>query len=199
MEEVSDEVFWKNKIKQYFKIFAICIIAVIVCVIGALLVLVWFIETTPLPGVGDGIPPNTFDDWTLNYVVGFIILIILWELLLVGAPAALFFGVGGYLWWKKLPDEEKQVFKDREKRGKKYKHPKNAGSSGGFSIFMYIAYCIVIAIDGNYNTRFGQLDYSYFIYAWCFTFMWLLIIFGIPVVIILLLYCYFKVWRKKSE
>lgn len=195
MEEVSDEVFWKNKIKQYFKIFAICIIAVIVCAIGALLVLVWFIETSTLGGQGEW----TFNNWTLNYVVGFMILIILWELLLVAVPAALFFGLGGYLWWKKLPDEEKQVFKGREKKeGKKYQHPKNAGGSGGFSLFMFIAYCIVIAIDGNYNTRFGLLDYSYFIYAWFFTFMWLLIIFGIPVAIILLI-VYFKVWRKKSE
>ena len=194
MEDVSDEVFWKNKIKQYRKIFVICVIAVIVCAIGALLVLVWFIESSPLGGQGEW----TFNDWTLNYVVGFIILIILWELLLVAVPAALFFGLGGYLWWKKLPHEEKQVFKDREKKGKKYQHPKNVGGSGGFSLFMFIAYCIVIAIDGNYNTRFGQLDYSYFIYAWFFTFMWLLIIFGVPVVIILLI-VYFKVWKKKLE
>jgi len=195
MEDVSDEVFWKNKIKQYWKIFAICIIAVIVCAIGVLLVLVWFIETSTLGGQGEW----TFNQWTLNYVVGFMILIILWELLLVGVPAALFFGVGGYLWWKKLPDEEKQVFKGREKKErKKYGKTKNWGGGGGFNIFMFIAYCIVIAIDGNYNTRFGLLDYSYFIYAWFFTFMWLLIIFGIPVAIILLI-VYFKVWRKKSE
>ncbi len=194
MEDVSAEVFWKNKIKKYWKIFVICIIAVIVCAIGALLVLVWFIETSTLGGQGEW----TFNRWTLDYVVGFMILIILWELLLVAAPAVLFFGLGGYLWWKKLPDEEKQVIKDREKKGKKYQHPKNAGGSGGFSLFMFIAYCIVIAIDGNYNTRFGLLDYSYFIYAWFFTFMWLLIIFGIPVAIILLI-VYFKVWRKKSE
>ncbi|MFX1320602.1 MAG: hypothetical protein ACFFAQ_03050 [Promethearchaeota archaeon] len=195
MEDVSDEIFWKNIIKQYWKIFVICIIAVIVCAIGVLLVLVWFIETSTLGGQGEW----TFNQWTLNYVVGFMILIILWELLLVGVPAALFFGVGGYLWWKKLPDEEKQVFKGREKREKKkYKHSKNWGGGGGFNIFMFIAYCIVIAIDGNYNTRFGQLDYSYFIYAWFFTIMWLLIIFGIPVVIILLI-VYFKVWRKKLE
>ncbi|MFX1317039.1 MAG: hypothetical protein ACFE9T_14345 [Promethearchaeota archaeon] len=199
MEELSNEVFWKNKIKKYWKTFAICIIAVIVLAIGALLVLVWFIETTPLPGVGDGVPPNTFNDWTLNYVVGFMILICLWELLFIGVPAALFFGVGGYLWWKRLPEEEKQEFKEREKtEKKKYGKTKSWGSGGGFNIFMFIAYCIVIAVDGNYNTRFGLLDYSYFIYAWFFTFMWLLIIFGIPIAIILII-VYFKVWRKKSE
>lgn len=199
MEDISDEAFWINKIKQYWKIFAICIIAAVVLVIGAFLVLVWFIETTPLPGVGDGIPPDTFNDWTLNYVVGFIILIILWELLFIGVPAALFFGVGGYLWWKRLPEEERLEFKEREKmEKKKYEHPKNWGGGGGFSIFMFIAYCIVIAIDGNYNTRFGLLDYSYFIYAWFFTIMWLLIIFGIPVAIILII-VYFTVWRKKTE
>ncbi len=192
MEDVSAEVFWKNKIKKYWKIFVICIIAVIVCAIGALLVLVWFIETSTLGGQGEW----TFNDWTLNYVVGFYILIILWELLFIGVPAALFFGVGAYLCWKRLPDEEKQEFKEREKKEKK--KYKQGGSGGGFSFFIFIAYCIVIAIDGNYNTQFGQLDYSYFVYAWFFTIMWLLIIFGVPVAIILLI-VYFKVWRKKSE
>lgn len=192
MEDVSAEVFWKNKIKKYWKIFVICIIAVIVCAIGALLVLVWFIETSTLGGQGEW----TFNDWTLNYVVGFYILIILWELLFIGVPAALFFGVGAYLCWKRLPDEEKQEFKEREKKEKK--KYKQGGSGGGFSFFIFIAYCIVIAIDGNYNTQFGQLDYSYFVYAWFFTIMWLLIIFGVPVAIILLI-VYFKVWRKKPE
>jgi hypothetical protein len=195
MAEVSDEVFWINKIKQHWKILAIFIIACVVLAIGALLVLVWFIESSPLGGQGEW----TFNDWTLNYIVGFMILIILWELLFIGVPAVLFFGVGGYLTWKRLPEEEKQEFKEREKREKKkYEQPKNVGGGGGFSIFMFIAYCIVIAIDGNYNTRFGALDYSYFIYAWFFTFMWLLIIFGIPVAIILII-VYFTYWKKKSE
>lgn len=193
-EELSDEVFWKKKIREHWKTFAIMIAAGICVVIGALLVLIWFIETSTLGGMGEW----TFNDWTLNYVVGFIILIILWELLFVGIPTGLFFGVGGYLWWRRLPDEEKQEFKDRDKKEKEHKGLKTGGGGGGFGLVMFIAFCIYVAVDGNYNARFADLPYSYFIYSWLLTFMWMIIVLGIPAGIVLLI-VYFTVWRKKSK
>jgi hypothetical protein len=168
------------------------IVAGIIVLIGAITVLIWFIETSPIGGQGDW----TFDQWTLNYVVGFLILIILWELLFVGVPAGLFFGVGGYVWWKILPEGEKQEFRDRQKKPKKHRARNSRG--GGLSCLMFIAFCIYVAIDGNYDTQFGNLSYSYFIYSWLYTLMWILIILGIPAAIILLI-IYFTVWRKKPE
>jgi len=191
-EESSEETYWKKKISEYWKTFVVVIIACICLFIGALLVLIWYILTSPIGGMGTW----TFDQWTLNYIVGFMIQIILWELLFVGIPAVLFFGVGGYIWWNRLTDEQKQEHKAREKK-KKHRKRNTGGESGG-GLFMFIAYCIYIAVNNNYNTKFGDENYSYWVFAWFYTLMWIIIIFGIPIAIILVI-VYFTVWRKKSE
>ena len=152
----------------------------------------WVIEINPFVDPRTG----TFNDWTLNYVVGFMILLTLGELLFIGIPAGVVFGLGGYIWWSKLPQEKKQEFKDREK--KKSHRKKDYGGGGGFGFFMFIAYCIVMGLERNYNTPFGNKPFSYWIYYWFITFMWIVIIFGIPAVIICLI-LYFTVWQKKSE
>ncbi|MFW9943265.1 MAG: hypothetical protein ACFFFT_19675, partial [Candidatus Thorarchaeota archaeon] len=160
--------------------------------IGLILVLLWVIEANPF------VDPRTgrIGNWTLNYLVGTIILLIIWDLLFVGVPAALFFGVGGYLWWRKLPEEDKKEIKERDKKEKSRKAQKYGGGGGGFGIFMFIAYCIYIAVDGNYNTPLVGRPYTYWLYSYMLTFMWIVIVFGIPVAIILTI-VYFKVWRKK--
>ena len=142
-EELSDELFWKQKIKKHLTTFIVIIIAGACIVTGAILVLFWFIQTSPIGLQGTA----TFDQWSLDWIVGFYILVILWELLFVGIPTGLFFGVGGYIWWNRLPDEEKQEFKARDK--KKTHRKRNAGGGGGFSFFVFIAYCIYMGIQGN--------------------------------------------------
>ena len=191
-EKVSEEQFWKGIAKEYRTIIIIAIAAVIVLFIGALLVGYWFIQTSPLGGQGTW----TFDEWTLNYLVGFMILIMLWELLFIGVPAGVFFGVGGYICWSNLPQEKKQEFKDREK--KKSHRKKDYGGGGGFSFFIFIAFCILIALKGKYNAQFGSESYSFWIYSWFEAFMWIFIYFGIPVIIICII-LYLTVWRKKSD
>ncbi len=191
-EELSSELFWKQKIKEHLTTFIVIIIAGVCIVTGAILVLFWFIQTSPIGLQGTA----TFDQWSLDWIVGFYILMILWELLFVGIPTGLFFGVGGYICWNRLPDEEKQEFKAREKKESHRK--RNAGGGGGGSFFMFIAYCIYMGIQGNYYAAFGSQPYSYWVYSFFLTIMWILIIFGIPICIILLI-VYLTVWRKKSE
>ena len=191
-EELSDELYWKKTIKNHLTAFIIIIIAGVCIVTGAVLVLFWFIETSPIGLQGTA----TLDQWSLDWIVGFYILMILWELLFVGIPTVLFFGVGGYIFWSRLPDEEKQEHKARDKKESHRK--RNAGGGGGGSFFMFIAYCIYIGIQGNYYAPFGSQPYSYWVYSWFLTIMWILIIFGIPICIILLI-VYLTVWRKKSE
>ena len=191
-EELSDEQFWKKKIKEHMPLFILMIIAGACVFTGALLVIIWFIESSPIGNYGDAL----IGAWSLNWIVGFYILIILWELLFVGLPAGLFFGVGGYIWWNRLPDEEKQEFKAREKKNKHRK--RNAGGSGGGGFLMFIAYCIYMGGQGNYYAPFSSQPYSYWVYGMFYTLLWIFIIIGIPVCIILLI-VYLTVWRNKSE
>jgi len=190
-EGTDVEAFWKSKIKEFKWIFIIVVVAVICIIIGIFLVLIWFINTSTIGGHGTW----HIGDWTLNYVVGFMILLCLWELLWVGVPTALFFGVGGYLWWRRLPDEIKQDFKTREKKGKPHKKEKYGGSGGG-GVFILIAYCIYHAVMGTYNAPFGWYSYTYWLYSFFYLIAWMVIVLGGPVIIILII-VYFVKWRKK--
>ncbi|MFW9939123.1 MAG: hypothetical protein ACFFD5_15865 [Candidatus Thorarchaeota archaeon] len=187
-EEISD--FWKKKIKDHKIAFIIMIIAGACAIVGLLLVLFWFIGASPLGGNGTW----TFNQWSVGTLLVFCVFLVLFELLFVGVPAALFFGIGYYLWWRRLPTEEKQEFKDREKKETHKK--RNWGGGGGFSFFIFLAYCIYLAVDGNFNTAFGTYPYTYWLYTWFLTIMWIVIVLGVPAGIILLI-VYFKVWRKK--
>ena len=188
--KIKEADFWKEKIKQHMNTFIIVIIAGICAVIGVILVLIWFIQTSDIGLQGTA----TFNQWTLGWIWGFFIMLILWELLFVGVPVAVFFGLGGYFWWKRLSDEEKQDFKAKRKQEKKH-HTRNAGGAG---FFMFIAYSVYIAVKGQFFTQFGTLPYSYWLYAYLYTIMWMLIVLGIPAGIILII-VYFTVWRKKAK
>jgi hypothetical protein len=108
-DKCSDGEFWKQKIKKHWKIFAASIIGGAVAIVVALLVLFWFIDTSPIGAMGTA----TIGEWTLAWIWEFFIFLMLWELLIVGIPVAIVFGVGWYLWWKRLPAEEKAEFKGR--------------------------------------------------------------------------------------
>jgi hypothetical protein len=184
MEEkinISDGEFWKQKIKKHWKIFAASIIGGVVAIAVSLLVLFWFIDTSSIGAMGTA----TIGEWTLAWIWEFLIFLILWELLYVMLPVVVVFGVGWYVWWKRLSAEEKVEFKGRW-RGKR------TAEGGGFSFGMYIAYSIYMYINGYFYTPFGDFPYTF----WD-TLAWLLVIIGIPAAIILTI-VYFAVWRKKE-
>ena len=184
-QKKNDEQFWKEEIKQHWKMLVLCIAAFVFLLVIAVNVVIWHIQTSPIGNYGTA----TFDQWSLDWIVRFVIVLILWELLFVGLPAALLFGLGGYLWWQRLPADEKKRLKDHEKRN----HKKRNG--GGCGIILFIAFCIYIAINGNYYAAFGTQPYSYWIYSYLLMLGWLLIIFGIPLAVAGLLYL--RYWLKK--
>jgi len=189
-DNVSESRFWKDQIKKHRIAFILLIIVGIGLIIDFVIVLIWYIESNPIGGFGEW----TFNEWSLNDVVLFLIFFVLFQLLFVGVPAGLILGLGGYLWWNRLPLEEKQEYRSRQRVERKKGARRHGGNAGG--ILFFIAFCIYIFIDGNFNTKFGLLPYSYFIYSALYLIMWILIVLGIPAAIIIII-VYFKVWRKK--
>jgi hypothetical protein len=178
--------FWAQKIKQHWKAFIAFVIGCIIALVGAVFVLFWFIKTSTIGAMGTA----TIGEWSLAWIWGFIIYLILWELLIIGIPAAIVFGIGWYVFWKRLSPEEKAEFKGR----KKHKH-RGSSAGGGFSLVMFIAFSILMYLRGEFSTPLGTFPYSYLVYTWFTALGWLLLIFGIPAAIILLL-VYFTIWRK---
>jgi len=181
----SDGEFWKRKIQEHWRVFATFVIGCAAAVAGALLVLFWFIETSPAGAMGTA----TIGEWTLAWMWEFIIFLILWELLFVGIPVGVALGLGWYLWWKRLPVEEKAEFKGKW-RGRR------TAESGGFGFAMFIVYSIYMYVQGDFFTPIGDYPYTYWVYAWFHMLGWLLVIFGIPAAVILII-VYFTMWRKK--
>ena len=198
--KVLDEMFWKRFIRKHWVITIICGAAVVGAIIGGILVLLLYIPASEVGGYGAW----TFDEFSMGTAILWGLFLILWELLLVVLPTVAFFGIliGGY-WFKILPEDDKEELKKRNKeskeekkkwerlRGKKYE-----GGGGGFSFLLFIGVCIYVFVDGNWLTPFGSLSFSYFIFAYLTTFVWISIIFGIPLVILIILWLSGKFGEK---
>ena len=186
------EKFWKEFIRKHWVLTIIFVAAAVGAVIGGIFLVLCYIPATDVGGNGTW----TFDQFSMGSAIGWGIQLFLWELLLVVLPTAAFFCILiGYLWFKILPEDEKEDLKMRFKkseeerkkwqrlRGRKYE-----SGGGGFSFLLFIGVCIKVYVDGNWLIPFGSLSFSYFIYAYLTVFVWISIICGIPVAILLILW-----------
>jgi len=186
-ENKSDEDFWPGFIKNHWKAFIVFVSGCIIALAGAIMVLFWFMETSTIGAMGTA----TIGEWTVAMIWSFLLHLIFWELIIIGIPATIAFGVGWFIFWKQLPEWDKKAFKARDK---KKHHSSSAG--GGFSILMFIAFSIYLYLIGEINTPLGNHPYSFWVYTWFTALGWLLLIAGIPAVLILII-VYFTVWRKR--
>ena len=181
MDDAADLIFFKSFARKHWKAVGLLLGTAIGIFIGSILVLLWFIGYSDIGGHGLW----TFDKWSMATIIDFLLNLILWEFLIIGIPIIAIGVVVFFQWWKKLPDEEQE---DLEKHG--YKKPKNlrrmayGGGSALIGILVFVAFCVVIYLDGNWSTALADLTYSYLIYTWLTGLMWVLIIGGIPLALI---------------
>jgi len=181
--EISNEVFWKNLVVRYWYFVLIFGLIIIGAIIGFILTLDWYIGTSTIGGQGTW----TFDQFSMGTAIEWVIFLFLWILLIVVLPTL---AVGGIIvatiWFAVFPPELKEEIKSRYKKDEEHKKTRGKKSEGGgaFGFLMFIGVCIYVAVDGNWLTEFGSLNYRYFIDAWITVFKWGLIIFGIPAAII---------------
>ena len=169
VENISD---WKKFLRKHKNIVTIFVVAVILAVIGAIYVFLWF--------VGDaqsiGLVPSTLGLWTSGHVVMFILHLIFWELIFIGIPAIVG-AIAGWQWWRKLPAEEKKEYHFFDKRSR------TTSGGSGVTVLFWIAFFIKVYIDGNWNVAIATWTLDYVVGSMITILIWAAVIFGIPLAI----------------
>ncbi len=175
-EPVQGEKVWKVFLRKHWKMLVVFIIAAIVAVAGAILVLLWFVGNAQ----ASGLVPSLLGAWTMNHLVTFILNLIFWELVIIGIPALVFVLIIIFLWWKRLPSEERADYRRGQLFGKR---SRRSDGSEAVSFFVFIGFIIKVYADGNWNTAFATWTFNYFVYSLVWVFVWIAVIAGIPLLI----------------
>jgi hypothetical protein len=164
---------WKKFLRKHLNMVALFVVAVILASVGAIYVFLWFVSNAQ----STAMVPTTLGLWTMGHLVTFILYAIFWELLLIGVPVILA-AVAGWLWWRRLPSDEKKEYHFFGKRSRA-----TSGGGGAVSLLFFVAFCIKIFIDGNWNVAFATWTFDYLMYSMLWILIWILVIFGIPTAI----------------
>lgn len=187
MEETENETkSWKKFLKLHWNMLAFWIISAIAAVIGAIQVFLWFVSEAQ----STALVPATLAQWSMNNIVMFIIHLIFWQLIIIGIPLAVV-GILAWLWWKKIPEQERNEYTFFNKG------TKTEQGGGGISFLMFVAFCLKVYIDGNWNDAIASWTLNYVVDSMVTILFWAAIVFGIPAIIIGIIYLAHE--RKKIE
>lgn len=180
-EQLDEEK--KRFLLRNWKMTLVMVVCIVAAAIVALLVFLWVVNEA----VVSPVYPDSLGEWTVGLLVIFILHVIFWELLLVatwGIPLA------AVLYWQfsKLPDAE--LWKPKGGR-------RESGDAFGFLIAL--AWLIMIWIDGRWNQTFQVWTFAEWIYSWLTALGWVLLIFGIPAVVIFVLWLVSREMKKEYE
>ena len=163
---------WKQFLRRHWNVLALFVVAVVLASVGAVYVFLWFVGDAQ----STGLVPRTLGVWTMGNLVTFVLYTIFWELLLIGIPAIIG-AVVGWLWWRNLPSEEKKEYHFFGRRSRA------TSGGGGISLLFFIAFCIKVYVDGNWNVAIATWTFDYVVYSMLWILIWILVIFGIPAAI----------------
>ncbi|HME18704.1 MAG TPA: hypothetical protein VKF15_03090 [Nitrososphaerales archaeon] len=158
--------------RKHWEAVALFVVACALAFAGAVYVFLWFVKMAQ----STGLVPSVLGSWTMANLVTFILNAIFWELLLVGIPVGLG-AVACWLWWRRLPAEERRGYRFSGRRRR------TAGGSGGFSLLFFIAFCIKVYLDDNWNVAIATWTLDYVVGSMVMILEWVLVIFGIPIAI----------------
>jgi len=163
---------WKRFLRRHIGIVFLFAVAAIAIVVGGVYVYLWFVGYAQ----STNMVPSVLRLWTMGHLVTFIVNLIFWEVLFVGIPVIIA-AVAGWLWWRRLPLEERGEYRLFGTRSR------TTSGGGGVSLFFFIVYCIKVYTDGKWNVPIATWTFDYLVYSMLWTLIWILIIFGIPAAI----------------
>ena len=182
---IHGSAIWKDFFRKHWNMVALFVVAAILAAIGAIFICLWFVGDAQ----STGLVPTTLRLWTMGYLVTFLLHLIFWEVLLIGIPAILA-AVAGWLWWRKLPAEERKEYHFFGTRSRA------ESGGGGISILFWIVFAIKVFTDGNWNVAFATWTFDYLVYSMLTALIWMLIIFGIPIALGIIWWIHHEMKKK---
>jgi len=158
--------------KKHWGVIAVFAVAGVLAFVGAVYVFLWFVGNAQ----STGMVPASLGLWTMGNLVAFILYAIFWELLFIGIPIVIGAAIG-WQWWRRLPDDERRGYHLFGRRSRR------TGGSGGLSLLFFIAFCIKVYIDGNWNVPIATWTLGYVVGSMISILIWVAVIFGIPIAI----------------
>src|SRR6059036_3823506 len=181
-EDGSD---WKRFMRKHWSIAAVFVAAGVLAFVGAVYVFLWFVENAQ----SSGLVPRTLGLWTMANLVNFILNAIFWELLLIGIPVIVAGFLGWRLWWKRIPVDERRVYRLFLKRSR------TSRGGGGGGLLFFIAFCFKVYLDGNWNISIATFTLDYVVGSAILILEWGLVIIGIPVAVAAILWMRYELKR----
>jgi len=176
-EEPIDEAP-KRFLKRHWKMTIVFAVVFAGAVIGALLVFLWLVATAQTRGL----VPAVLGQWSIGYVITFILHLIFWELVLVGSWVFPLVLVMIFRWYRILPEEEREGWPRRGRRE----------GSDAFGFLVGVTWLIVVWLDGRWNLAFESWTFTDLVYSWLSAVLWDLLILGVPIAL------YFIWWIRKE-
>jgi hypothetical protein len=169
----NGEEIWIKFLRRHWKILSLFVVGAILVAIGAILVYLWVVENAQLTGL----VPETLGLWSMGHLVTFLLHLILWEFIFIGIPVAIVVVIIIFLWWKRLPEIEREEYEREHLFGS---GSNRANSGGGISFLVFIAFIIKVYTDGKWNVAFADWTFDYFVYTCIWALIWIVVIIGIP-------------------
>lgn len=168
MERSSD---WRTFVRRHWVAFTIFVVAIALACAWGVYIFLWFVSNAQ----STGLVPLSLGQWTMGNLVGFILYAIFWELVLAGIPVGVA-AVVAWMWWRRLPSDERTGYRMGGRS-------RSAGGSGGVSFLFFVAFCIKVYVDGNWNVAISTFTLNYVVYSMLTILEWVVVIFGIPIAI----------------
>ena len=160
---------WRAFFRRHTAALAIFTAAVALACVWGVYIFLWFVSNAQ----STGLVPSSLALWTMGNLVSFILYTILWELILVGIPVVVA-AIGAWVWWRRLPYDERLGYRMGGRS-------RSAGGSGGVSLLFFIAFCVKVYVDGNWNVAISAFTLNYVVYSMLTILEFVVVIFGIPV------------------
>jgi drug/metabolite transporter superfamily protein YnfA len=172
----SSEKIWKKFLRIHLKMLVVFVVVAILAVTGAILVFLWFVGDAQ----ATSLIPGSLNLWNMGYLVTFLLHMIFWEIVFIGIPLIITALAIFFLWWKKLPTQERHEYRHGHLFGKQ---SRSRDGGGAITFLINIGFIIKVYLDGNWNVPFASWTFDYLVYSYLWVIIWMVIIFGIPLVI----------------